>query len=309
MKHKKRRLFLLVLLGALLLCAALFLIANRGNITALWHGLFHSEEELAQRLEENNSSLRDIISAEPDISIRDITDEEREALRDGSLTPEELTDLLLGRETTTPADSETSPEQEPESESEPPVTAAPSPETEQASAAVTTPSTSAPKLPESTTAASTPTVTTSAVTTAETKAASTTAASEAPNPSPSTVASDYEEQLNAIIARTIVLREEFLLMLDELEKEAIWEYECMTAEQRGDINYLLPIARSYLSRVSEMEESCDAKMDAISAELTLLLRRNGKDLSLVRSVQSAYAKEKSLTKAVYIAKLKERGLY
>lgn len=71
---------------------------QRDNIKALMTAVQYSEEELAQKLEENQQAIQNAVNAAPEVVIRDVTDEERAALKDGTLTQEELIDRLLNTE-------------------------------------------------------------------------------------------------------------------------------------------------------------------------------------------------------------------
>lgn len=65
------------------------------NLQALKSAAQYSSEELEQQLQENQQIIQDAVSKAPEVVIRDVTDEEREALKDGTLTQEELVDRLV----------------------------------------------------------------------------------------------------------------------------------------------------------------------------------------------------------------------
>jgi len=80
------------------------------NLKALKQAVQYSSGELEQQLQENQQLIQDAVNAAPDVVIRDVTEEEREALKDGTITQEELADRLVGTqvpqvrpETQTPA--------------------------------------------------------------------------------------------------------------------------------------------------------------------------------------------------------------
>ena len=56
----------------------------------------YSTKELEDQLAGNDQTIRDAVEASSDVTVRAPTDEEREALRDGSLTQEELIERLTG---------------------------------------------------------------------------------------------------------------------------------------------------------------------------------------------------------------------
>ena len=65
------------------------------NLRALKQAMEYSSEELEQQLQENQQLIQDAVNAAPEVVIRDVTEEEREALKDGTLTQEELIDRLV----------------------------------------------------------------------------------------------------------------------------------------------------------------------------------------------------------------------
>ena len=87
-----------------ILCIVLALLAallaglywwQRENLKAVKDAASHSLEELEEKLAENQQQIRDVVDAAPEIVVREVTEEERQALRDGTMTQEELIDRLL----------------------------------------------------------------------------------------------------------------------------------------------------------------------------------------------------------------------
>ena len=102
-------------MALLLLCAGGLAIWQWDNITALINGMRYSSQELEDKLAQNDQVVKDAVAAIPEVTIRDVTEEERQALRDGTLTSEQLVESLIG--------SEKEPEKPPESKPKPPDTA------------------------------------------------------------------------------------------------------------------------------------------------------------------------------------------
>ena len=65
---------------------------------------------------------------------------------------------------------------------------------------------------------------------------------------------------------------------------------------------------SYLAKATALEKECDGKMDAVIAEMERLIKENNGDMSLTDTVFDTYVKEKSIKKAWYLSRLKEKGL-
>lgn len=115
-KHKTARTVLLIVLAVLVLAVGLLAWRFRKEIQAFTISRQYSTAELENQLADNDQTIRDAVEASSDVTVRAPTDEEREALRDGSLSQEEL----IGRLTdgNDPSDaptssSESAPEEQP----------------------------------------------------------------------------------------------------------------------------------------------------------------------------------------------------
>lgn len=93
MKLWKKILCVLVL--ALLLAAAALAVWQRENLNALAQAQKYTQEELEEKLAENGRAIREAMADAPEITVRDLTDAERQALRDGTLSKETLVEQLL----------------------------------------------------------------------------------------------------------------------------------------------------------------------------------------------------------------------
>ena len=247
-----------------ILCIVLALLAallaglywwQRENLKAVKDAASHSSEELEEKLAENQQQIRDVVDAAPEIVVREVTEEERQALRDGTMTQEELIERLLD-----PGEQSDS-------------TAAPGMEE--------TPPGEDAKAP-----AETPTL---------------------PAEQPKPVEDPYQKELSAIIAKVYVLREDFTMALDNMYDEAKAEYIALPAEKRTKSN-LMVLASKYLSKATALEKECDARMNAIVADMEKLIQENNGDMSLVDTVVYSYANEKSLKKSWFMSKIQEKGL-
>ena len=86
---------ILVVLAVLILGAGAVAIWFRDDIGAVIGGLSYSAEELEQKLEENNQAIQDAAQVIPEFIIRELTDAEKKALKDGTITPEELVQNMV----------------------------------------------------------------------------------------------------------------------------------------------------------------------------------------------------------------------
>lgn len=80
---------------ALLLASVALAVWQRENLNVLRLYQKYTQEELEEKLVENNQAIREAVATAPEITVRDLTDEERQALRDGTLSKEELVEQLL----------------------------------------------------------------------------------------------------------------------------------------------------------------------------------------------------------------------
>lgn len=243
-----------VLLTAIIVVGALT-VWQWNNIRAAFSFVRFSQSELEDKLSKNDQTVKDAMDAAPEVTIRDITQEEKQALRDGTLTQEELVQSLLQK-----------PQAEPE-QKEP----EPSPQTK----------------PEQVPKEDSP--------------------SQSTQPPAQPEPSEYERQVNALIAQVLVLREEFLIKLDNLQAAAIADYKAIPEKERTTTK-LLNMVSGYLAKGLELEKQCDAQIEAIAVELDQLARENGGDPELAQTVFDTYVEEKSLKKAWYMAELKKRGM-
>lgn len=104
-KHKTARTVLLIVLAVLVLAVGLLAWRFRKEIQAFAISRQYSTAELENQLAENDQTIRDAVEASSDVTVRAPTEEEREALRDGSLSQEELIGRLTGESAAGSSDS------------------------------------------------------------------------------------------------------------------------------------------------------------------------------------------------------------
>ena len=246
-------------LGGVLLCAGGLTAWQWNNISAALSFARYSQEELEGKLDQNDQAIKDAVQNIPNITIRDVTQEEKDALKDGTLTQEELIQSLIQKD----PKPESKPEQPPKAED--------------------TPSTQPEQPPKQ----------------EETE--------QPPQEESDQQKNDFETRLNELIAKVYVLREEFLIKLDQTQTAAIDDYKAIPADQRTT-KKIASLVSGYLSKGLDMEKECDAQIEQIVVEMESLLKKNGGDLSIAQTVYDTYVEEKSLKKAWYMAELKKRGM-
>ena len=240
---------------------------QRDNLRALWEAAHYSSEELAGQLEDNQKQIQDAVDANPDVSVRPMTEEEQEAFLSGVLSREELIKRLLGE--SDEAISPLSPTKDSDSSSK---DASQGDSTKEDTKGDTTENPKTPTTP------STP--------------------DEPQNPANN----GYEKQLSSIVAEVYVLQAEYTGALNSLFASAKAEYLALPADQRTQSSKV-SIASKYMGQASALEGQCDAKMDGIVSSMRSVIQANGGDMSLVDTVVHSYASEKSLKKSWYMSQL------
>lgn len=234
------------------------------NISAALSFVRFSQEELEEKLVDNDQVIKDAMEANSSVTVRDVTDEERNALKDGTMTPEELAQSLLQKQ-------ENTPKPEPEQPSKPQTPSQPKPE----------------QKPEQSTPPQQP--------------------AQEPEEPAQPEQSEGEKKINELIAQVLVLREEFLIKLDNLMAQAKADYLALPPESRTSSN-LMKMATGYMARGLAMEKECDARIKTITEQLTQVASEYGGDPTLAETVYNTYVEEKSLKKAWYMAELKKIGV-
>ncbi len=263
---KGKRILLAVLLFIVILVVAL-VIWQWDNITALFMGITSTEEELSVKREENDKIITSTLEKYPEISVRDLTEEEKTALAEGRITKDESLLLLQGKLTL--EELLQSKEVPP---SEPPEDEAPKGETPPQDTPVEeTPVTPPAEKPKEETPVT-------------------------PPPTPTTPSAD--EEIANLVGEMYILKSEFTSALKNLESTSLAAYAALSNEekklQKGQM------MTEILDKVAVMEKDCDTQVKAILDRLTVLLNESGKDLTLVESIKTAYNNEKTITKAEYI---------
>lgn len=259
---KGLRTFLIVIL----VLAALIIgvcIWQKNNIDALRKSAKMSTDEITEKMQEQESSVSDT-AQKAGVTVRGLTDEEKEALYTGKISREDLIARISGDDSAsgdTPSSDVAAPEEGTSAPSEPV-----SSETPEASGENT------PQAPEE-------------------------------NPSADSPAQDETAQartrLAACMAEIYVMQAEYNDWLESANRSAIEDFNALPEEQQTATSKL-SIGLSYASAALEKEKECDASMKALETEIRGLLEQLGEDTALVDEIHNAYLEEKSLKKAYYL---------
>ena len=103
---KKKTAVWLSILMAVIVILGILAYTQRNNIAAIIDSFKYSNDEIEDQLSQNKTDIENFLKEENDITIRELTDEESKALSEGTITEEEIIDIIVGNtETPTPEPS------------------------------------------------------------------------------------------------------------------------------------------------------------------------------------------------------------
>ena len=91
---KRRKTILCTLLVLLAVSLAGLFWWQRDNLKAIHAATQHTSAELEEKLEENQQMIQEAVKAAGEVTVGEITEEDRQAFRDGSMTQEQLVERL-----------------------------------------------------------------------------------------------------------------------------------------------------------------------------------------------------------------------
>lgn len=267
-KHRGLKIFLTVICVLLVaLCTIAYIL--RDEISFVYSGMTSSEEALASREEENDRRTNELLGQIAEVTMRDLSEEERKLLADGLLSYEDALALIKG-EPHTAATTDIGVE----------ATEAPDVTVE-----VTTQNTAATEKTE-------PVVQTTVAATEET----------------SDIVSDslgiekYQNRINEIIAEIYLLRATYLNKIDELIAAAKKEYSALPKDQHTLSTKLRMVEKRIMPAGTALEKECDAQMTILLDELKDILKIIGSGTDIIKEIEMTYAEQKEIKKAELINK-------
>lgn len=118
---KRRKTILCTILVLLAVSLAGLFWWQRDNLKAIHAATQHTSAELEEKLDENQQMIQEAVKAAGEVTVGEITEEDRQAFRDGSMTQEQLVERLTNG-------GEGEPREEPASTSRPESDGTPPPE-------------------------------------------------------------------------------------------------------------------------------------------------------------------------------------
>ena len=91
---KRRKTILCTILVLLAVSLAGLFWWQRDNLKAIHAAMQHTSAELEEKLEENQQMIQEAVKAAGEVTVGEITEEDRQAFRDGSMTQEQLVERL-----------------------------------------------------------------------------------------------------------------------------------------------------------------------------------------------------------------------
>lgn len=122
-----------------------------------------------------------------------------------------------------------------------------------------------------------------------------------PTVPPTSEGEDLQARIDALVQEVYGLKDYYVAKLAYLESSAREEFDSLPAEKQTE-DKRRSIALDCIDEAYAMESECDARMDAICSELSLLLLKTGGRMNLVNEIRYAYAKEKEEAKNQFLEK-------
>ncbi|MBO4897287.1 MAG: hypothetical protein J5590_03215 [Clostridia bacterium] len=278
---KKWQIVLIGILLVLLVTAGIFSYIHKDRIKILYKGMTMSTEDILKEKEKIDERAKQAAKDYGIDEIRPLSEEESEMLKSGELTEEEAINLILGY--TDLAQPGASP-------SDTPVT------TDNNGTSTVTP---ANNNSNNTTDSGSSQQNGSALT-----------ASASPSQNNTAIAGKQEEdptkeKVARLLGKMYVLKSQFTSDLAGIEADARAEFKSLPKEERKQESTKWRIGADALDRAADLEDECDAEVNAVLDELTAVLNEANQSTGLVDEVRSSYEAEKEVTKSYYISKFQE----
>ncbi len=110
---------------------------------------------------------------------------------------------------------------------------------------------------------------------------------------------DYDAKISNLVGQVYVLRSKFTSSLSGLAATVNNAFYSLPPAERNLANKNRIIAQ-YTQSALNMQAECDAQMNSLLKELESVLKKAGRDTSIVNSIKTRYENEKSATKSMYI---------
>ncbi len=302
-----------IILLVLVVIAAVFVVWQWRYVKALIDGIRYDEEELGRKQLENAEKTISSVNEQVSVPLREITEEEKQKIASGELSQTALMAQILAEALGTSL-----PDSAPVNENSQPVSAEGGAGTDAAGGAA--PSDGEAALPPSENTASggensetsqKPSQQTGSQPNASqpnssqpSSSGQTNSQQTAPqqtNPANASAAQSSDQMIAGAVSKLYELQAQYTSQLDGLVGRAKAYYHEQKA-QNGSAAAKSSTAAKFSGEVASMENSCDAKVEAVINDLTQQLKSVGADTSITSTLRSAYQNEKSIQRAAYVNK-------
>lgn len=269
---KKRIIIVLSIVLILAILIGVFLYMNWNTIQAVMDGMQYTTEEVEQQLQQSQNELQRYIDSNEKIVVRDLTDEEKDALNSGEITSADAIKILTGKKTLEDVREEKKEEPNQTNTDNKTDTTAPS-ENEQK-----------PQIDNS---------------------QNNNSKKDTPKPQepvkeePKDSSDDAESKVSELIASLYVTKNMYMSRLDGLEAELGAEFEKVASEDKQAEKQR--IIAKYTPIIGAWERECDNAVYAIINQIEAELKNSGQDLEMVTKIKEAYKSEKRAKKAYYVS--------
>lgn len=218
--------------------------------------------------QENKQELQNFLDDHQNVTVRDLTPEENEALANGEISQEDAIKIITGSTTLEDLKPVAIPD-------EPPADTSANPSSGDTSAVVPNQETQTPE-----------------------QTAPTTTVTEPPAVPQIDPSKDSGQVLSELIATLYVQKSVYISKLDTLESTLGAEFEKVPKSEKKDEK--ARIISEYMPVIAEWEKTCDAVVYGILDQIEAELKKTGDDLTIIDKIDEAYQNEKRLKKAYYV---------
>ena len=124
--------------------------------------------------------------------------------------------------------------------------------------------------------------------------------SEQTNAKPVVPVSPAKATTDKYIAKMYGLKSKYIGQLDACIAQAIEEYKTLPKAEHTSASKR-SIMTKYMGQLAGLESACDAEVNGVLASLEKELKEIGADTSVIQTIREAYANEKSMKIAYYMA--------
>ena len=249
----------------------------KNNISTVFYALSNSAEDVSAKSEENDRKQQELLEQVAEVTMRDLTDEERQLLAEGKLSYEEALALIKGEMVAPSTTADPVEETAKIDEVEVIVTKEP----EITEVIVVTEKTE-PTVTEATVPTTTPEVETTPISAEERET--------------------LKKRIDDIIAEIYLLRATYLNKIDELIEASKKEYMALPKSEHTLNGKMRLVEKVVIPKGNALEAECDKRMKLLLDEFSGILKKLGEDNAIIGEIEKTDAEQKKIKKTELINK-------